>query len=103
MPVYFPVKSVKLCGRSILVVWQITTFREEGSGKPAHNLSIIILHQLCSKGTQLTTEQDRSLKMMLGCFKTVWESVYYLRKEFDLFMVRVARKDNGSKIVMNTF
>ena len=87
-----PVKSVKSCGRSIIELWQITSFREEGSGKPAHNLSTIILHQLCSKGTQLTTEQAQSLKMMLWCFKTVWERVYYLRKEFDLFMVRIAKK-----------
>ena len=49
-----PLKSVKSCGRSILVLWQITSFREEASGKPTHNLSTIILHQLCSKGTQLT-------------------------------------------------
>jgi len=97
-----PVKSVKSCGRSILVLWQITSFREVGSGKPAHNLSTIILHQICSKGTQLTTEQARSLKMILWRFKTVWESLYYLRKEFDLFMVRVAKKDISYKTVMNT-
>ena len=41
------------------------TGKSQASTLCAHNLLTIILHQLCSKGTQLTIEQARSLKMML--------------------------------------
>jgi len=47
-------------------------FREEGSDKLAHKLSTIILHQLCSTGTQLTNWAGSKAKDVLRLYEKVF-------------------------------